>query len=131
MLTTSERKPSTTLFGGLSARGATAIGEDRREANRESQSVRITLSARGWSESQNCSTQDLSESGLYVRLPAMCGLSVGQRCEVGFVGNVDPATPSCVAGETRYATVVRTDAIAPAADRQIGAGLRFDQPLFL
>ncbi len=131
MLTTSERKPSTTLFGGPSARGATAVDEDRREANRESQCVRITLSARGWSESQSCSTQDLSESGLYVRLPVACGLSVGQRCEVGFEGNVDPAKPSCAAGETRYATVVRTDAISPASDKRIGAGLRFDQPLFL
>ena len=93
--------------------------------------MRITLSALGWSESQNCATQDLSESGLYVRLPAACGLSVGQRCEIGFVGNVDPAKPSSIAGEIRYATVVRTDAITPASDKQIGAGLRFDQPLFL
>lgn len=131
MLTKSQQRPSTTSLGGLSAHGATAVDEDRREANRESQSVRITLSARGWSESQSCSTQDLSESGLYVRLPAKCGLSVGQRCEVGFVGDMDPAKPSSVAGETRYATVVRTDAIAPASDKQIGAGLRFDQPLFL
>ena len=120
-----------TLRDGLSAHGATAAVEDRREANRESQSVRITLSARGWSESQTCATQDLSETGLYVRLPANCRLSVGQRCEVGFEGSADPSKPSCVAGEIRYATVIRTDAIAPASAKQIGAGLRFDQPLFL
>lgn len=131
MLITSEQGSSATSRVDVSAHGATAIAKERREANRESHSVRITLSARGWSESRSCSTQDLSESGLYVRLPATCGLSVGQRCEVGFEGNVDPTKPSSVAGETRYATVVRTDAIAPASGKQIGAGLRFDQPLFL
>ena len=131
MLTTSDLKPSTTSLVDVPAHGAAAIDEDRRDADRESQKLRITLSALGWSESQTCATSDISEGGLYVQLPASCGLSVGQRCEIGFEGNVDPAKHSNIAGEIRYATVVRTDALALGSEQRIGAGLRFDQPLFL
>lgn len=131
MLTTSQPGPSTTLLGDVSARGGATVEQDRRQSDRESHSVRITLSALGWAESQTCATHDLSETGLYVRLPVACGLSVGQRCEVGFEGSVDPTEPSSVAGEIRYATVIRTDAVSSASEKQIGAGLRFDQPLYL
>ena len=131
MLTISDPKTSARTPVNRFARDVTGIDEDRRGADRESDEVRIVLSALGWSDPQACTTKDLSEGGLYVQLPVTCGLSVGQRCEVGFVGHEDAAKPSTIAGEIRYATVVRTDTVAPPAAHQIGAGLRFDQPLFL
>ncbi len=69
-----------------------------------------------------CATDDISASGLYVRLPLSSGLRVGQRCEVVLADD---------AGEGHYATVVRTEPIAKSPTPLVGAGLRFDQPLFL
>ena len=69
-----------------------------------------------------CTTDDISESGLYVQLPVSSGLRVGQRCEVVLPDD---------SAEGLYATVVRTEPIAKGPSPLVGAGLRFDQPLFL
>ena len=57
-----------------------------------------------------------------VQVPLALGLRVGQRCEI-VLSNDE--------GESHYATVVRTEPIAKAPNPIVGAGLRFDQPLFL
>ena len=76
----------------------------------------------GAAEVFRCSTDDISENGLYVQLPLSSGLRVGQRCEVVLTDD---------AGEGHYATVIRTEPIAQGPTPLVGAGLRFDQPLFL
>ena len=131
MLTESAHETSTTLIAEPPVHDRVSVDEDRRYGSRLPSSVPIKLSVLGWNECQSCTTVDLSEGGLYVRLPRTCGLSVGQRCEVEFGGPADAHELSGVAGEIRYATVVRTDALPSSSGDQIGAGLRFDQPLFL
>ncbi len=93
--------------------------------------VQIKLSAIGWKACQTFTTDDLSEGGLYVRVPSNCGLALGQRCEVGFLDNANVSGIGGIAGETRYATVVRTYTVPANSGELIGAGLRFDQPLIL
>lgn len=69
-----------------------------------------------------CATNNISENGLYIQLPLSSGLRVGQRCEVVLADGAD---------EGLYATVVRTEPIAQGSTPLVGAGLRFDQPLYL
>lgn len=76
----------------------------------------------GAAELFRCSTDNISENGLYVEVPLAAGLRVGQRCEVVLTDD---------SGEAHYATVVRTEPIVQAPTPLVGAGLRFDQPLFL
>ena len=40
-------------------------------------------------------------------------------------------TGKLVAAMVLVGTVIRTDSVSPASQKQIGAGLRFDQPLYL
>lgn len=127
MLTTSDQNASATATIEPPLTGTMPLDKERRDTSRLPSNVPIKLSTLGWSECRTCTTDDLSEGGLYLRLPAAYALKVGQRCEVGFENEGNAAELSSVAGEIRYATVVRTD----AAGELIGAGLRFDQPLFL
>lgn len=131
MLTTSDHEASTAALSAPVLPGSSSTADDRRGANRAAKNVQITLSALGWTERQTCMTDDLSEGGLFVRVPVACGLAVGQRCEVGFGDVADGVGLSSVAGEIRYATVIRTHAVPQDTGDLIGAGLRFDQPLFL
>lgn len=83
----------------------------------------------GLSESQCCNVQDISEGGLFVCVPYSYGMNVGQRCEIRFSST--HSSTACPTEETCYATVVRTEVIASDSGKRLGAGLRFDQPLFL
>ncbi len=74
--------------------------------------------------------EDLSACGVYLRVPADYGLTVGQRCEVNFASETGSQGASFPVGETCYATVVRTEHCRVGTDPMVGAGLRFDQPLF-
>ena len=69
-----------------------------------------------------CTTNDINENGLYVEVPLSAGFRVGQRCEIVLTDDT---------GEGHYATVVRTEPIPQGQTPLVGAGLRFDQPLFL
>ena len=108
-----------------------AVADERRATTRLPWNLSLKLTGLGRTEVHRCATHDISEGGLYVRVPAKSGLAVGQRCEVLFEDNVDSAKPSSVVGEMRYATVVRTQRLTEGSTRVVGAGLRFDQPLFL
>lgn len=83
------------------------------------------------SETQQFVTEDLSEDGLFLHVPVSYGLTVGQRYEVVLGDEPGLGEPSPLCGERRYATVVRTEPVHQGAARLVGAGLRFDQPLFL
>lgn len=96
--------------------------DERRAVPRVRKRVSAKVIGVGAAEVFRCATEDISENGLYVRLPLSSGLRVGQRCEVVLTDD---------AGEGLYATVVRTEPIAHAPTPLVGAGLRFDQPLFL
>lgn len=128
MSTTSRHQEIGTLpFGGFE----TATVDDRRIGTRFPSKLGVTLTAMGSANAHPCRAEDLSEGGLFVHLPTALGLSVGQRCEVRFPKKTDSPKFSNCAGETRYATVVRTQMLKDAPRKMLGAGLRFDQPLFM
>lgn len=125
--TSNHQEIKTSSFAGLE----TATVDDRRIAARFASKLGVTLTAMGSAKAHPCRAEDLSEGGLFVHLPAELGLSVGQRCEVRFPANPDSPKFSNCAGETRYATIVRTQMLEDAPKKMLGAGLRFDQPLFM
>lgn len=84
----------------------------------------------GRSAALQCQGDDISEAGMFIHAPSDAGLCVGQRCEVNFDGDSSERLAGLVGG-TWFATVVRTERSAGQAGDQVGAGLRFDQPLFL
>ena len=96
--------------------------DERRAVPRVRKRVIAQVIGVGASEAFRCSTDDISENGLYVQLPLSSGLRVGQRCEIVLTDDTD---------EGHYATVVRTEPIPQGPTPLVGAGLRFDQPLFL
>ena len=96
--------------------------DERRSTPRFRKRLTAKIIGVGAAEVFRCTTEDISDNGLYVQVPLASGLRVGQRCEVVLPDDV---------GESHYATVVRTEPIAKAPDPIVGAGLRFDQPLFL
>jgi hypothetical protein len=96
--------------------------DERRAVPRVRKRVTAKVLGVGAAEVFRCTTDDISENGLYVQLPLSSGLRVGQRCEIVLTDD---------AGEGHYATVVRTEPIPQGPTPLVGAGLRFDQPLFL
>jgi hypothetical protein len=105
------------------------LRDDRRCAPRKSPDVAAQLRLMGVTESQACDVADISEGGLFVFVPLAYGLNVGQRCEVQLSAR-NPAA-RCPTDDICYATVVRTEMVSDDSGRFLGAGLRFDQPLFL
>jgi len=104
--------------------------DEKRIAARESHRFRMRLTALGSSTSLSCVSDNVSEGGCYMYLPANAGLHVGQRCELEFTPEGADHAAAHVAGEICYATVVRTETVARPTGSTIGTGLRFDQPLF-
>ena len=96
--------------------------DERRAAPRIRKRVTAKVIGVGAEEAFRCTTNDINENGLYEEVPLSAGFRVGQRCEI--VLTDDP-------GEGHFATVVRTEPIPQGQTPLVGAGLRFDQPLFL
>lgn len=105
------------------------LRDDRRCAPRKCSPLAAHVRLVGLTESQNCDVADISEGGLFVFVPLAYGLNVGQRCEVQL--SAKNPTASCPTDDTCYATVVRTEMVASESGKYLGAGLRFDQPLFM
>lgn len=103
--------------------------DDRRNSARVQRNLSAHVRLVGLSEAHTCDVEDISEGGLFVCVPYSYGMNVGQRCEVRFSSG--QSSSSCPTDETCYATVVRTEVIASDSGKRLGAGLRFDQPLFL
>jgi len=95
--------------------------DERRSTPRLRKRLTAKVIGVGAAEVFRCTTEDISENGLYVQVPLASGLRVGQRYEVVLSDD---------ANEGHYATVVRTEPIAKGPTPIVGAGLRFDQPLF-
>jgi len=103
--------------------------DDRRCAPRAHRSLSADVRPVGLREPQRCHVEDISEGGLFVFVPFSYGLNVGQRCEVQL--QTTHGSSCSPTGDVCFATVVRTEVIAFDSGKQLGAGLRFDQPLFL
>ena len=105
--------------------------DEQRANDRDRHRFPMRLTPMGCATSLSCVSENISEGGCFTHLPADCGLSVGQRCEIEFSQEPTDAAAH-LAGEVRYATVIRTShigATAPATPLT-GTGLRFDQPLY-
>lgn len=111
---------------------STALADDRRENPRlRRKMIAEILDLAGREDGAPCVTEDISEDGLLLHVPVSYGMIVGQRCEVVLRDEPGLGEPSQLCGERRYATVVRTAPIVNSPTPMVGAGLRFDQPLFL
>ena len=131
MPTTSELTGLTTTVAELRDRAELATVEDRRSANRVAAAPALCVSPIGGAAGYQCQADNVSEGGLYVKLPMDCCLAVGQRCEVTFSRGQGKTDMASLTGLTCYATVVRTDQLIADPKPLVGAGLRFDRPLFL
>ncbi len=131
MLTTSNPDSATIQTADVLAGDMSAAVEERRTSNRHPLDLALKLTSMGIPDGQRCTIEDISEGGMYVCVQAEAGLTVGQRVEVAFEDQGKQPTSTGPAGETHFATVVRTKLLAEATKDKIGAGLRFDRPLFL
>lgn len=127
MFISSDSEGNQSSSSGVAVMDVSAVVDERRSCRRSRRDVTMNLRTMGRSDVHCCSARDISEGGLYVCVPVEYGLTVGRRVEVAFAD--DGESPS-FAGESYYATVVRTTRLADAAEDLIGAGLRFDRPLF-
>lgn len=101
------------------------LDEDRRVAPRVPRRVEATLCAMGDADPLCCITEDISEGGICVHVPAPSVPRIGQRFGVTLCDS-EHCTAQFDAG---YATVVRTTRVA-GADNRVLIGLRFDQPVY-
>jgi len=101
--------------------------EDRRVSTRERKNLTTQLTDVGGTEVIRCPALDVSPGGVFVQAPFGSGVAVGKRYEV-VLADSECGTPLA---DTCYATVVRTEVPSPDRPQIIGAGMRFDQPLFL
>lgn len=107
------------------------VEADRRVASRMPRRLYARMTPLGASSSISGKTENLGECGFFVLVANQGTLTVGQRCEVELIDE-DGETPlSCMPADGCYATVIRTEIISSREGRCLGAGLRFDQPLFL
>lgn len=106
------------------------LHDDRRCFPRMSRSFVTTIIELGSSEIHNCSVRDISESGLFARVPTGYDVCVGRRCEVTITEENNAEHPSNVIAESLYATIVRTERVELETETVVGVGLRFDQPLY-
>ena len=107
------------------------VHDNRRDTGRTPTLLSARLLSLGCTDAITCATENVSESGMYVRVPTESGLCVGMRYEVMLTNEAAGAHACNLAGDGCYATVVRTERIAHDAGELVGAALRFDHPLFL
>jgi len=101
-------------------------GTQRREVPRFRWAVPLRLTRTGRADGRVCRSCDFGAGGLFLEVPQSWGLAVGER---RILDGGEAPDARALAGETHYATVIRT---TPGADRaEMGAGLRFDRPLCL
>lgn len=104
--------------------------DDRRCFPRMSRLFVTTITELGGSVSRKCDVRDISESGLFARVPTDYDVCVGKRCEVTITEENNAEHPSNLIVESLYATIVRTERIELETETVVGIGLRFDQPLY-
>lgn len=105
------------------------LDQERRGTERQARRLEVTVRPIGFSVSLVGRARDLSEGGVYLLMESPSTLCVGQRCELELTPAGD--APAHLCGECHYATVVRTEPVTHGEASMLGAGLRFDQPLFL
>lgn len=127
-ITSNQNEPqNANVEAALSVGAVTA--EERRDAARTPKVFSTHLLGVGRADILHCKAQDISEGGLYVRVPSGCDVTVGQRFEVTLADEARSSDLTDALSDGCYATVIRTQHCDKGAHTQVGAGLRFDQPL--
>ena len=129
MIPTSQQAP--TIEPGESRSFSDATVAERRLTRRIQTCPSLAMTALGSPRSHKCVAIDISETGLFVQLPVEHQPAVGQRFELTFTDESPSAELPNLAGLTCYATVVRTKRCVTGPETTVGAGLRFDHPLYL
>ncbi len=129
----SEEKPYTpewtsTEVGGSAA--TTCFASDRRMGRRVPSLITTKLRCVGCRDLV-CEADEVGEGGIHLRVPLGFGLATGQRYELTFDTKSGLPELANVVGETRYATVVRTEVRLDTSPHEVGVGMCFDSPLFL
>lgn len=107
------------------------IEADRRVGERTPRRLYARMKPLGASAPISGKTENLGECGFFVLVANQGRLTVGQRCEIELIDEDGETRLACMPPDGCYATVVRTEIITSREGRCLGAGLRFDQPLFL
>ncbi len=108
-----------------------AVTQNRRNALRTSRPVDAQLTSMGSLTAIGCRMVDISENGAYVSAFASANLSVGQRFQIELSKESDAPDLASALCQGCYATIVRTERRVSDGDSAIGAGLRFDRPIYL
>ncbi len=107
-----------------------ALEEERRASPRLLKALPAQLLGATQQDAVCCFTKDWSEGGMYVVAKPGCALAVGKRYELLFPPEVATQMPGRVPVDGCFATVVRTEMVSHGDGPALGAGMRFDQPLF-
>jgi PilZ domain len=108
-----------------------AIVDEKRATTRQSLAMTARVVRLGGRAVADGLARDISEGGLFLTVAPSAGLSVGERCELELF-EADGSPLGCLAGGSCFATVVRTQVVSTeSSDPLVGAGLRFDHPLYL
>lgn len=129
MIPTSQQATKIELGESRSLSDATVA--ERRLSRRIQTRPSLAMTSLGSPHSHKCVAVDISEAGLFVQLPLEHQPTVGQRFELTFTDESPSAEFPNLAGLTCYATVVRTKRCVTGSEATVGAGLRFDRPLYL
>lgn len=131
MRTMSEPEPTSTAIQTEVGNDGYVIVEERRCTPRVRRPLVAQVTGFREGDAVLCVIEDISEGGLFLCAPRGVGVRVGQRCELVLSCAKDVLErPACV-DEPMYATVVRTRPVLSGSDSTVGAGLRFDQPIYL
>jgi len=79
----------------------------------------------------DCRMIDISENGAYISAFASANLSVGQRFQIELTNDSDAPDLASALCQGCYATIVRTERRPSEMASAMGAGLRFDRPIYL
>lgn len=114
-----------------SAVDAGSLFDEKRASTRHSRPLRARIVRLGADGVAEAAARDISEGGLFLTVAPSVGLGVGQRCEVELF-DADGSALGCLPEGSCFATVVRTEFVTTESSaRMVGAGLRFDHPLYL
>ncbi len=105
--------------------------QNRRSSLRINRSVDAQLTCMGSAVAIDCRVVDISEDGAYVSAISPANLSVGQRYQIELAEESDAPDLASALCQGCYATIVRTDRRPSQEGSAIGAGLRFDRPIYL
>jgi len=125
-----QHTPEWTSAGADGSTASSCLDSDRRSGRRIPSLITTRLRSVGLRDLM-CEADEIGEGGIHLRVPLGFGLATGQRYEVTF--DAKPGLPelSNVVGETRQATVVRTEMNLDRSPHEVGVGMRFDHPLLL